>query len=192
MKLLLVYGLPGTGKTTFGKLLPSHHISCGDLVKKYEANYVESYINNELCDIEEKKVFLSIDGLKLHNSNNINILRNLNDEYPIDTIIFIENIEEEYIYIKKENVKKFKNLSKSLFNNINTIFLDDLKDRLLLRNREDDKEDVINVRLQKNKDIHKKTMLNLIEMNKYLKFNYLILNYQNTNEINNEIIKKKI
>jgi adenylate kinase family enzyme len=190
MKLVLLYGLPGCGKTTLGNLLQknnlSHHISCGNLLKNNDTNNIEGFIYNELLNLENYPNYLSLDGLKTNNDKNI--IKNLNKEYPLNLVIFIDNINEDKIYLENKNIKKIKNYIS--FDNYDTNYINFLSNRLLERNRIDDTIEIINKRLEINKKINILVMNNVVNLSKYMKFNVLILNVNNSIEYNYKIVEE--
>ena len=190
MKLVLLYGLPGCGKTTLGNLLQknnfSHHISCGNLLKNNDTNNIEGFIYNELLNLENYPNYLSLDGLKTN--NDINIIKNLSKEYPLNLVIFIDNINEDKIYFENKNIKKIKNYIS--LNNYNDDYINFLSNRLFKRNRIDDTIEIINKRLEINKKINILVMNNVVNLSKYMKFNVLILNVKNSIEYNYKIVEE--
>lgn len=192
MSLILLYGLPGSGKTSLGNLLfenkLSHHISCGNLIKENNNNYIENNINKELLYLDNYPKYLSLDGLKLHDNNNLNILKNITNEFSLKLVIFIDNISEKYVYLENKNVKKIKNHIN--YENYNSDYMSYLSERLLNRGREDDTIEIVQKRLYKNKKISVLTADNIAKLGKYMKFNILILNVNNSINDNYNIVKE--
>jgi adenylate kinase family enzyme len=190
MKLILLYGLPGCGKTTLGNLLQnnnfSHHISCGNLLKNNDTTNIEGFIHNEILNLENYPEYLSLDGLKTNYDTNI--IKNLNKEYPLNLVVFIDNINEDKIYFENKNIKKIKNYIS--FNNYNNDYINLLSDRLLNRKRIDDTDEIIKKRLQINQKLNISVMNNIVNLSKYMKFSVLILNVNNSIENNYKIVEE--
>ena len=150
LNIILFFGLPGAGKSTLGNLIEEKlkikYISVGDIYRNIENDINRSdeeaitFLLNSVeaslyIPLEYNQNYVIIDGIKLHNFLQKNFFKSLMNVYNISDVVFFSFVElNEFLKMDFND-----DIYKEHFNL--------LKDRLTIRNRENENDSIIEKRL---------------------------------------------
>jgi len=150
LNIILFFGLPGAGKSTLGNLIEEKlkikYISVGDIYRNIENDINRSdeeaikFLLNSVeaslyIPLEYNQNYIIIDGIKLHNFLQKNFFKSLMNVYNISDVVFFSFVElNEFLKMDFND-----DIYKEHFNL--------LKDRLTIRNRENENDSIIEKRL---------------------------------------------
>ena len=150
LNIILFFGLPGAGKSTLGNLIEEKlkikYISVGDIYRNIENDINRSdeeaitfLLNSVEASLyippEYNQNYVIIDGIKLHNFLQKNFFKSLMNVYNISDVVFFSFVElNEFLKMDFND-----DIYKEHFNL--------LKDRLTIRNRENENDSIIEKRL---------------------------------------------